>query len=233
LNREHISDFHSSICLARNHKSEFGNWDEEHVRRVFARVRQITFKHSVKGFCIGIQKQDYDAVLPADMKAAVGQSYYTWAVSSLLGLGHDWAHERSVPIEYVFDEESKDIKREIEDSIAFSERSYGDHFSGHYSFRRRKEVPGLQAVDQFAWACFQGFRKARFNHPLHSIAVESREAYLRAKDAEWSEIQSLTREGLEKWVAEMHNNPRTNEILEFKKQLQDARKPKPKKKKSG
>jgi hypothetical protein len=228
LDREGISDFHSSICLARNHKSEFANWDEEHVRKVFARVRRITFKYSVKGFCIGIHKQDYEDVLPADMKAAVGHSYYTWAVSSLLGLAHDWAEKRSVPIEYVFDEENKNIKREIEDSIAFSEKIYGDRFSGHYSFRKRREVPCLQAVDHFAWACYQGFRESRFQHPLKPLAAESIAAYLRAKDAEWREIQSLNREGLEKWVAEMRNNPRTKEILEFKKKRKEARQPKPK-----
>jgi hypothetical protein len=226
LDREHISDFHSSICLARNHKSEFVNWKDDHVRRVFARVRQITFKYSVKGFCIGIHKELYDEVLPADMKAAVGQSYYTWAVSSLLGLGHDWANERSVPIEYVFDEENKSIKREIEDAMTFSEKIYGDHFSGHHSFRKRRAVPCLQAVDQFAWACFQGFREARFDHNLHPIAAESRTVYLKAKSGQWHEIQSLNREGLERWVADMRNTPRTNEILEYKKQLQESRKPK-------
>jgi hypothetical protein len=231
LEREHISDFHSSICLARNHKSEFANWDEEHVRKVFVRVRQITFRYSVKGFCIGIHKQDYEDVLPADMKAAVGRSYYTWAVLSLLGLAHDWAEKHSVPsvpIEYIFDKEDKNIKREIKDSIAFSEKIYGDHFSGHNSFRKRREVPCLQAVDHFAWACYQGFLSSRFQRPLKPIVTESIEAYLKAKGAEWGEIQSLNREGLEKWVAEMRNNPRTQEILEFKKKCKEARQPKPK-----
>jgi hypothetical protein len=228
LAREHISDFHSSVCLARNHKSEFANWDDDHVRRVFRQVRRMTFKYSVKGFCIGIHKELYDDVLPDDMRAAVGQSYYTWAVSSLLGLAYDWAHERSVPIMYVFDEENKNVKREIEDAMTFSERIYGDHFSGHHSFRKRREVPCLQAVDQFAWACFQGFRRARFDQNLHEIATESRTAYLKAKSGEWHEIQSLNREGLEKWVADLRNNPRTQEIIAFKEKLRESRKPKSK-----
>lgn len=228
LEREYISNFHSSICLARNHKSEFANWDDQRVRKVFARVRQLTFKYSVKGFCIGIHKQDYEDVLPADMKAAVGRSYYTWAVSSVLGLAYDWAAKRSVPIEYVFDEENKNIKCEIEDALAFSEKIYGDHFLGHYSFRMRRDIPSLQAVDHFAWACYQGFRRSRTQHPLKPIATESIEAYLTAKGGRWREIQSLNREGLEKWVAEMRNNPRTQEILEFKKKRKETRQPKPK-----
>ena len=226
LEREHISNFHSSVCLARNHKSEFANWDEEHVRKVFARVRQITFKYSVKGFCIGIHKQDYEDIVPADMKAAVGHSYYTWAVSSLLNLAHDWAEKRSVPIEYVFDEENKNIKREIEDALAFSEEIYEDHFLGHYSFRMRREVPCLQAVDHFAWACYQGFRRSRFQHTLNPIAAESFEGYQQAKGEKWRVIQSLNREGLKNWVAKKRNDPRTQEILEFKKKRKEARQPK-------
>jgi hypothetical protein len=198
------------------------------VCRVFARVRQITFKYSIRGFCIGIQKQDYDEVLPPDMKAAVGESHYTWAVSSVLGLAEDWASNRGVPMEYVFDNADKPIKREIENAIKFSDTIYPDRFASHYQFRSRKDVPVLQAVDLFAWTCFQAFRKARFNHPMYPIAAESREVYLRAKNAEWSIIQSLNREGLEKWVNENRNNPRTQEIIAFKEKLKEARRPKPK-----
>jgi Protein of unknown function (DUF3800) len=226
LQKEGIPDFHSSECLARNQHSAFANWDDEHVRRTFARVRQITFKYSITGFCIGIHKQDYDEVLPPDMKAAVGESHYTWAVSSVLALAEDWASERGVPMGYVFDNAGKPIKREIDDAIEVSDALFPGRFAGHYQFRNRKDVPALQAVDHFAWTCFQGFRHARFNHPLHPMAAESREAYLRAKNDEWSIIQSLNREGLEKWVNENRNNPRTQEIIALKQKLKEARQPK-------
>lgn len=228
LHSEGIPDFHSSVCLARNSHSAFANWDDERVRRTFARVRQITFKYSIKGFCIGIHKEDYDEVLPLEMKTAVGESHYTWAVSSVLGLAEDWASSRGVPMEYVFDNADKPIKREIEDAIEFSDTLFPGRFAGHYQFRNPKEVPALQAVDLFAWTCFQAFRKARFKHPLHPIAAESRESYLGAKGDEWSIIQSLTREGLEKWVKENRNNPRTKEIIAFKQKAEQARRPKPK-----
>jgi Protein of unknown function (DUF3800) len=170
LQREGIPDFHSSACLARNQHSPFANWDDDRVQRVFAEVRRITFKYSIKGFCIGIHKQDYDEVLSADMKLAVGESHYTWAVSSILGLAGDWASERKVPMNYVFDTAGKPVKREIEDAIAFSDAFVSPgHFAGHYQFCMRKEVPPLQAVDLFAWTCFQGFRAARFKHPIASI----------------------------------------------------------------
>src|ERR1700739_2355016 len=76
LYKEQIPDFHASECLARNPHSAFANWNDERVRKVFARVRQITFKYSVKGFCIAIHKKDYDEVLTSDLKAAVGESHY-------------------------------------------------------------------------------------------------------------------------------------------------------------
>jgi hypothetical protein len=228
LHKEGIPDFHSSECLARNQHSAFANWDDERVRRTFARVRQITFKYSIKGFCIGIHKQDYDEVLQPNMKSAVGESHYTWAVSSVLGLAEDWASSRGVPMEYVFDNADKPIKREIEDAIEYSDILFPGRFAGHYSFRKRAEVPALQAVDLFAWSCFQGFRAARFNNQLKAIAAESRDAYVHAKNGDWSVIQSLTREGLEKWVNENRDNPRTQEIIAFKQKLKESKKPKAK-----
>ena len=50
--------------------------------------------------------------MPEEMRKRVG-SYYTWALSSVLGLAYDWATTRNVPMEYVFDNADKDIKREM------------------------------------------------------------------------------------------------------------------------
>ena len=132
--KEEIQDFHASECLARNPRSAFAAWDDDHVGRVFARVRQITFKYSVKGFCIAIKKSDYEELVTPEMKQAVGHSYFTWAVSSVLGLAHDWAMVRSVPMEYVFDNAEKKVKREIDDAMAFVDIAFPGHFLGHSSF---------------------------------------------------------------------------------------------------
>jgi hypothetical protein len=229
LQKEGISDFHASECLARNPHSAFAAWNDETVRRVFTRVRQLTIRFSVKGFCIGIHKQDYEEVLPQEMRAAIGESFYSWALSSVLGLAYDWANERKVPMEYIFDNATGCVRREIEHALAFSEKLYGDHFSGHYSFRNRNGVAALQAVDLFAWTCFQQFRHIRFNHPIHAIAAEANEGYEKGRDGEWRIVQSLNRQGLEMWVSKNRNNPRTKEIIAFKEHLKEARKPKPKK----
>lgn len=226
LHKEQIPDFHASECLARNSHSAFADWSDDRVRRVFARVRQLTFKYSVKGFCIAILKKDYDEVLTSDMKRAVGESHYTWAVSSVIGLARDWAIARKVPMEYVFDTASKSVKRELDDAMEFIESEFPGEFVGHYSFRKRKEVPPLQATDLFAWTCFQAACKARVGHKPHPIAHESALAYHAAKNQEWWLVQSLNREGIEKWVAENRNNPRTQEIIAFKQKQKKARTPK-------
>jgi len=203
LEREGIPGFHSSECLARNPHSAFVGWSDERVKRVFGRVRQITFKYSVKSFTIAIYKKDYNEVMPEEMRMRVG-SYYTWALSSVLGLAYDWAIRRDVPMEYVFDNAEKVIRREIEDSIKYSESVYGDQFAAHYSFQSRKEVPALQTVDLFAWTCFQQGRHVRVEHPIHPLAEESWRAYRNFGNAQWCMVQSLNREGIENWVKEMY-----------------------------
>lgn len=224
LAKERISDFHSSECFARNQHSPFATWDDCKVKRVFARVRQMTFKYSITGFCIAILKQDYEEVAPPDVKEAMGHSYYTWAASSVLGLAYDWATAKMVPMEYVFDNADKSVKDEIEAAIAFSERTHGDHFAGHYSFRKRKEVPALQAIDLFAWTCFQQARGARLNIPLHAIVQDSAIDYERAKNGDWRVVQSLNRAGIEKWIGDIRDDPRTKEIIVFKKARMAAKK---------
>jgi hypothetical protein len=226
--KEGITDFHTAECLARNVHSEFAGWDDARVKRVFERVRQVTFKYSVKAFCIAIYKQDYEEVMPKDMRERVG-SYYTWALSSVLGLAYDWATRRSVPIEYVFDTADKHTKREIEDTLEFSKAIYGDHFSGHYSFGNRKKVPALQAVDLFAWTCYQQGRKARVNQSIHSLAEDNWDAYRNKNGGDWCTVQSLNRQGIEDWVKKMYLSPEDLRIKEFKNERKEARKPKPKK----
>jgi hypothetical protein len=150
------------------------------------------------------------------MKLAVGESHFTWAVCSLLGLADDWAGVRSVPMEYVFDNAGKPVKREMVAALEFADTLFPGHYAGQYSFRNRRDVLPLQAVDLFAWTCFQQFRAARFKHPLHPIADESGKDYANAKNSEWREVQSLNRLGIERWVEENRNNPRTKEIIAFK-----------------
>jgi hypothetical protein len=230
LKKEGITEFHTSVCLAHNLHSEFAGWDDARVKRVFARVRQITFKYFIRAFCIAIYKKDYNEVMPKDMRERVG-SYYTWAASSVLGSAYDWAVHRAVPVpmEYVFDTADKQVKREIDDAMECSENLYSGHFMGHYSFRKRSEVPALQAVNLFAWTCFQKGRLARAMQPIHPFAEENWEAYGSAREGEWCRVESLNRLGIENWVKKTYMSPEDLRVKKWKEELREARKPKPKK----
>jgi Protein of unknown function (DUF3800) len=225
LQSEGISDFHTSECLARNPKSAFAGWDDERVERAFARIREITLKYSVQAFCIAIYKKDYDEVMPEDMRKRVG-SYYTWAVSSVLGMAYDWATTLVVPVEYVFDTAGKEIEREIIEAMEYSEDTHNGHFKGNFSFRKRKDVPALQLVDLFAWTCYQAARHSRLKHPIHDLAQKSWDSYWNAYKGRWCKAESLNRDGIELWVKNNYLSPEDLSVKEFKDQKKEARKPK-------
>lgn len=223
LRTEKIPEFHTSECLARNERSPFASWDDQRVRRVFTLVRQLTIRFSVKGFCIGIHKQDYEDVLTADLKDAVGDSHYTWALSSVIGHAEDFSKKQGAPMTYVFDNAGKVVRREVTDALEFMGAMEPERFSGNWMFGKRSEIPALQAVDLFAWTCFQQFRFSRFNTPIPVIAHETNLGYEEGRGGEWRIVESLSREGIEKWVAENRDNPRTKEIISFKQEQRAGR----------
>lgn len=229
LGQEQIPEFHASECLARNLHSPFATWDDERVRRAFTRVRQLTIRFSVRGFCTGIHKQDYDEVLTEDMKSAIGDSYYTWALSSVIGHAYDFSRQQKAPITYVFDNAEAAIKKEVTDAMAYMESKDPGHF-GNWMFGKRSEVPALQAVDLFAWTCFQQFRQSRFGKTIPDLADETDLGYEQGRLGTWRTVESLNREGIERWVSDNRNNPRTREIVAFKEWRRESQKPQPKKK---
>jgi hypothetical protein len=234
--KEGISEFHTSECVARNSNKPFASWDDDRVKRVMRRVLQITFKYVSRAFCISILKKDYDEVVPKEMWSGIGKSHYIWAVSSVLGLGYDFASSRSVPMEYVFDNTDKHTKRDINEAIDYSETiGYGDHFSGHSFFRSRTDTPGLQLADFWVWHCFQGACRSRLRMPLSPFAVEGLTAFIpkssQTKEASWATVQSLNRNALETWVKKTHGSAVDLEARDYKKKRKEARIPKKKPKK--
>jgi hypothetical protein len=190
-------------------------------------------KYVVQGFCIVAYKKDYDEIVPPDMKIAVSKNHFVWALSSLFGLGYDWATKRAVPLEYVLDlPSSKEIKRDITEAIDYSaEIGYGDHFTAHNSFRSRKAVPGLQLADFFAWHCYQAASKTILKKPLPKIAVSVWARLYphltdKSDDGKWLVVQRLNREGLTNWVKKVYGTPIELSIREYRKKRKQARMPK-------
>lgn len=227
LEKEGIQEFHTSECFSRNPKYAFADWDDARVQRVFARVTQMIVKYASRAFCILIEKDLYSEVMPKDMQERVG-SYYTWALSSVLGLADDFARERGAPMEYVFDNADKQTQREVNEAVEYSEARLPGHysFSGHYSFRKREEVPALQAADFFAWNCFQQGKRARLNKRIHPLAEETWKAFARPLDGKWAVVESLNREGIERWVKNTYGSPEDEALKKFKENAKAARMPK-------
>jgi hypothetical protein len=240
LDKEGIREkgFHSAECCAHNpdQESQFASWDDGRSSLAFERVFQLMRKYAIKGFCIAAYKKDYDEIVPSDMRDGVSKSHFVWALSSLLGLGHDWATRRSVPLEYVLDlPSSKEIKRDITETIDYSaEIGYGDHYTAHHSFRSRKEVPGLQMADFFAWHCYQAARKSILKKPMPNIAVSVWARLYphitdKSDDGKWLVVQRLNREGLTNWVKKVYGTPIDVSIREYRKKRKEARASKRKK----
>jgi hypothetical protein len=229
LEKEGVRELHASECVAHNAHSDFADWDAGRSERVLLRAQQIILKYSVRAFAIGIHKQDYNEVVPKEMWLGVSQSHYVWALSSVLGLSYDWASSHSAPMEYVFDNASKEEKRDIQEAIDYSGAIYPGHFSGHYSFRSRKEVPGLQAADLYAWVNYQAACRTRFGTAMKPVAERLWFPFIRRNEQQWCTIQSLSREGLEMWVKKTYGGPEDLGLREFKQKRKEARMPKRKK----
>jgi len=227
--KEGIPELHVSECVAANPHSAFASWDCARIERVLLRAQEIILKYSVKAFSIGVHKQDYDEIVPDDVWFNVGEAHYIWALSSVLGLSYDWASQHSVPMEYVLDNASKQDKRDIQEAIDYSDTIYPGHFVGHYSFRSRKEVAGLQAADLFAWTGYQVGCHTRFGIPVKAPAEKLWIAFSSRNNGEWFTVQSLSREGLKMWVNKAYGSPEDLRLREYKRKQKEARIPKPKK----
>jgi len=197
-----FGDLHASECVALNQES-YPGWDADKVRTVFRRARRIIKRHTSKAFSFTIHKDDFDAAAPAIWKKVGGQNHYTWALRSLINLLVRWHDERTLqsPFEFVFDwAEGKD-KKEIEMVMAQFESLFPGQFSGHYSFRHRKDVPGLQCADLLAWNCF-GMSRLKFRDvPMHAIAQESFSDFSNHLQRQWLDALTFEKEALREAIA--------------------------------
>ncbi len=206
LQKESITNFHTSECVACNPKSEFAGWNEDRVKRVIARVRQIIRKYAVKAYSVSVDKAVYDAVIPNDLRRAIGASHYTQGVDGLGGFVRDWGLERSVPMEYVYDNTDKKQKKEIDRVMEHGEALYPSLYDGRYQFRKRQDVPALQLSDLFAWTCYQRSISYLHGKPISLIAEESWQEFSTWKKGEedWAGSWYADKPRLQDWVRRVY-----------------------------
>ena len=215
--KEGFTDFHTSVFVARNPKSDFAAWSDEKQQRVFRRVRQIVRKFGAKVISFTVNKKDYDDVVPIELSKYSGKHHYTWAIRQVVAELQAWriGHHIEAPLEYVFDwmKKGDQCRNEIETVMEEAERitcengTIGDFTN--YSFRHRSEIPGLQCVDCAAWVSYQYGLLVFRNKPLHPFAAlaaadwhgRDDDGRLRSRRSDWFSHGTVERHNLAEWVA--------------------------------
>lgn len=207
--KEGFGDFHMSVCVARNEKSQFAGWDDEKQLRVISRVRQFGKKFGLKGFSLAIKKSDYDECVIGVLEYA-DRYHYTWAMRNMLDLVDKWGAYSNVvlPFEYIYDwmdsKTQREAKTEIETVMAQAEYEACEAgLAGrytNYAFRRRQDIPALQCTDALAWTCYRFALLAHLKAPLNQIAKDSFDDYHKHQSGTWLHALTATRDSLKDWV---------------------------------
>ncbi|HXM99846.1 MAG TPA: DUF3800 domain-containing protein [Candidatus Dormibacteraeota bacterium] len=153
--------FATADCLAG--AGQFAGWTWEKRDRLIRRLIAETRNRVRLGIGTAVIKADYDATLPGGWRRRVaGQTHFAFAVNICLMQIKRWRRRFKVsePIQYVFDLTGKG-KGEILATLAEFERfdpnSFGIVKDG-YSFKSKKTLPPLQAVDILAHQSYQHMR---------------------------------------------------------------------------
>lgn len=198
-----FTDFHSSVCAARNYKTEFGKWDDQKVQQAFARARQITKKYASAAFSFAVCKDDFDAEAPAEWRMSGGENHYTWAFRTLMHHLINWHGERHIqtPFEFIFDWAEGRDRDEINMLMSQFDTLHPNKFEGHFTFKKRKDIPALQCADVLAWTCSAASRFAFKKTPMLPIAEESFSDFRTYRDRNWLKALTFERSALRQAIA--------------------------------
>lgn len=218
--KEGFTDFHTSEYVARNYKSEFGDWKDEKHLRVFMRACDITKKYVVQIFSMAVNKPEYESAVPDDMRQYTGRYHYSWGVRHVLSMVQTWRYATPgiPPFEWVFDSmQPKDPARiEIENLLAECEAVAemrrgvsGDYIN--YSFRNRKSLGALQCADLVAWTNYQFALEKFKGTPLSPFAELARREFEKKRAIEriattsgdmtdWNCTLNIKPKHLKEWV---------------------------------
>jgi Protein of unknown function (DUF3800) len=201
--RDGFTYFHSSECAAKNYKSQFAKWDDAKVEKAFERARRIIKKRTSRAFAFAVHKEDFDAEAPAEYREVGGENHYTWALRTLLNVLVQWHREREIipPFEFVFDWAEGIVREEIEMLMAQFESIFPGMFEGHYSFRKKQDVPGLQCADVLAWTYYGTARQVFRKVPMNAIAKNSFIDFSSHQNRQWLNALTFERKALREAIA--------------------------------
>ncbi len=208
---EEFECMHMAEFVFGQKDSGFENWDLPKKKRVAGRLRALIKKFAFKGFALGLSKADYNAVVPAALRAQDGyKDHYTYAIRRVLGMIDVWRREQNLtayPIEYVFDWlERRDEKRKEIESVF--DRAAGEHEAfvryglrvDGVHFKKKEDVKSLQAADMLAWLMYQWVLNEQEGKKINPIAIESFADFYKHKNKTFLEGGHQNRQHLAKWV---------------------------------
>jgi hypothetical protein len=177
--KEGFADFHTSVFVARNYKSEFATWDDAKQKRVFRRICQITKKYATQVLSFAAKKDDYDTLVPDELRQYSGKYHYSWAMRHIASFAELWRRDRHIvePYEWMFDwmEKNDPARKEIEAVMEQAEEQSRklrgvEHDYEHFDFRPRASLAGLQCADLVAWTNYNLALDKFFNSPPNPFA---------------------------------------------------------------
>lgn len=222
--KEGFSNFHTSEFVFKNPRSDFANWDDAKHKRVFNRVIQITCKYGIQVFSFSVNKDDYDELVPPEIRQYAGKHHYAWAIRQASMFAQYWKQDKKFtdPYEWLFDSQEKrnPVRKEIEEMFEqlefLTQRHNGiEHDYENIDFRPRASLAGLQCVDLLAWTNYNvSLHRWNYRNTLHPFAQNAWDRFASMSKSSCPAILRLFPEnnGLLDW-----NNP----IFLTRAQIQD------------
>lgn len=215
-NTRGFSCFHASPCNARDKDSDFSHWRTKQVDRAFSGVRKISKKYGIEAISAALLKKDYNEVVPSTLKRYTGRHHYTWCASHAIAFLKTLGIEKSKPCEYFFDhmDQNDPARVEIQNMMEYNHRAAGERAIEsdyrHVWFRDKREVPGLQCVDEIAWTCNQyALYRLGVRTYIPKRAKNSWNYYGGGIENGWLKAFTFKRTSLQKWVDETLRDGRT------------------------
>ncbi len=154
-----------------------------------------------------VYKNDYDELVPQDMRKDWGRFHYTWAIRNVIGAIDKWRpyHGIEKPIEYIFDWEKPgtEPRKEIEDVMEQAEEISGRlGLYTNYTFHKRRLFPGLHCVDTLGWVSYQTALNVFCKKPMVPDAKVGWQDFRRHDKHGWRVAGTIKRTDLERLVRE-------------------------------
>jgi uncharacterized protein DUF3800 len=192
---------------------DFKNWGGLPKKvQLATKLREIIKKRALKGFALGVAKDDFDAIVPAGLKVQGFENHYTFAIRRVLGMIDEWRQEQGLEdktIEYFFDWMDKHDPRRQEIEGVFDRakgspeafEKYGiDGAGDSVHFRDRCKVLPLQAADMLAWSVYCVTVGEFSGKPPHQIARETFTDFYGHRARKFLEGGYMNRTHLAAWV---------------------------------